>query len=66
MNVIKILLLDISANITKTGNIYMTYTDKFNLKWCTETTQRDGMGREKEGVFRMGNMCMYGKTNTIL
>ena len=44
----------------------MTYTDKFNLKWCTETTQRDGMGREKEGVFRMGNMCMYGKTNTIL
>ena len=25
--------------------------------WCTETTQRDGMGREEEGGFRMGSMC---------
>ena len=23
--------------------------------WCTGMTQRDGMGREVEGVFRMGN-----------
>ena len=23
--------------------------------WCTGTTQREGMGREKEGGFRMGN-----------
>ena len=23
--------------------------------WCTETTQRDGMGREEGGGFRMGN-----------
>ena len=36
-------------------------------------TQRDGMGREVGGGFRMGNTCtpmslksMYGKTNTIL
>ena len=41
--------------------------------WCTEKTQRDGMGREEGGGFRMGNTCirggfmlMYGKTNTIL
>ena len=41
--------------------------------WCTETTQRDGTGREEGGGFRMGNlytgggfMLMYGKTNTIL
>ena len=43
--------------------------------WYTETTQRDGTGREEEGEFRMGNtgwgtcgrfMLMYGKTNTIL
>ena len=25
---------------------------------CTETTQRDGMGREEEGGFRMGNTCI--------
>jgi len=36
-------------------------------------TQREGMGREVGGGFRMGNkfthggvMLMYGKTNTIL
>ena len=41
--------------------------------WCTETTQRDGTGREEGGGFRMGNvyncggfMLMYDKTNTIL
>ena len=26
--------------------------------WCTGTTQRDGMGREEGGGFRMGNTCM--------
>ena len=26
--------------------------------WCTETTQRDGMGREDGGRFRMGNTCI--------
>ena len=25
--------------------------------WCTEMTQRDGMGREDGGGFRMGNTC---------
>ena len=25
--------------------------------WCTGITQRDGMGREVGGVFRMGNTC---------
>ena len=25
--------------------------------WCTEMTQRDGMGREEGGGFRMGNTC---------
>ena len=42
--------------------------------WCTGMTQRDGMGMEVGGGFRMGNTCtpmadscqMYGKTNTIL
>ena len=42
--------------------------------WCTGMTQKDGMGREEEGVFRMGNTrksmadsCQYmAKTTTIL
>ena len=40
---------------------------------CTGTTQRDGMGREEGGGFRMGNMytcggfiLIFGKTNTIM
>ena len=42
--------------------------------WCTEMTQRDGMGREVGGEVQDGEhvytcgrfMLMYGKTNTIL
>ena len=42
--------------------------------WCTEMTQRDGMGREvgggvpdREHVYTRGRfILMYGKTNTIL
>ena len=42
--------------------------------WCTGKTQRDGMGREVGGVFRMGNTCKsmadscqcMAKTTTIL
>ena len=26
--------------------------------WCSGTTQRDGMGREEGGGFRMGNTCI--------
>ena len=26
--------------------------------WCTGMTQRDGMGREMGGAFRMGNTCI--------
>ena len=26
--------------------------------WCTGTTERDGMGREEGGGFRMGNTCI--------
>ena len=44
--------------------------------WCTGKTQRDGMGREEGGGFRMytcihmytcgGFILIFGKTNTIL
>ena len=26
--------------------------------WCTEMTQRDGMGKEEGEGFRMGNKCI--------
>ena len=26
--------------------------------WCTGTTQRDGVGREEGGGFRMGSVCI--------
>ena len=26
--------------------------------WCSGMTQRDGMGREVGGVFRIGNTCI--------
>ena len=26
--------------------------------WCTEMTQRDGMGREEGGELRMRSMCI--------
>ena len=28
------------------------------LGWCTGTTQRDGIGREEGGGFRMGSTCI--------
>ena len=42
--------------------------------WCTGMTQRDGMGREVGGRFRMGNTCKsmadsyqcMAKTTTIM
>ena len=56
--------------------VYANYVDLF-VYYSTGLevgllTQRDGMGREEGGGFRMGNMCIpvadsiYGKTNTIL
>ena len=29
--------------------------------WCTEMTQRDGIGREVVGGFRMGSTCIPKK-----
>ena len=33
------------------------YQEENAWGWCTGTTQRDGMGREEGGGFRMGNTC---------
>ena len=42
-----------SVNIIKISYIKFTTLDAWG--WCTGTTQREGMGREEGGVFRMGN-----------
>ena len=38
--------------------VQVQYTILDALGWCTGTTQRDGMGREEGGGFRMGNTCI--------
>ena len=42
-----------SVNIIKISYIKFTTLDAWG--WCTGTTQREGMGREEGGGFRMGN-----------
>ena len=37
--------------------LYLFISEK-DWGWCTGTTQRDGMGREEGGGFRMGNTCI--------
>ena len=43
-----------SENKVKIKTLWMFYA----WGWCTGTTQRDGMGREEGGGFRMGNTCI--------
>ena len=40
-------------NLKPTVQVQCTMLDAWG--WCTGTTQRDGMGREEGGGFRMGN-----------
>ena len=42
-----------ALNFTLTEKLYRTKMEAWG--WCTGTTQRDGMGREEGGGFRMGN-----------
>ena len=53
------LLMKMKEESEKVGlkfNIQKTILDAWG--WCTGTTQRDGMGREEGGGFRMGNTCI--------
>ena len=43
--------------LTKEVRIYLGH-DTGYLGLVTGTTQRDGMGREEEGGFRMGSTCI--------
>jgi len=46
-------------NVYKIQKPRMTKAVRKNSNnWCTEMTQRDGMGREEEGGFRIGNTCI--------
>ena len=38
--------------------VYVRYRIQDAWGWYTETTQRDGMGREEGEGFRMGDMCI--------
>ena len=69
-NSIKTFILSRVKQITSPGWMHETSAQG----WCTGKTQRDGMGREVEGGFRMRNTCTsmadsyqcMAKTTTIL
>ena len=52
-NSIETCILSRVKQITSPGWIHETSAPG----WCTGMTQRDGMVREVEGVFRLGNTC---------
>ena len=70
------MLKSLTVWITINGGIFLKETGckiQDAWGWCTGMTQRDDMGMEEGGGFRMGNvytrggfMLMCGKTNTIL
>ena len=52
-NSIETCMLSIVKQITSPGGMHETSAQA----WCTGKTQRDWMGREAGGGFRMGNTC---------
>ena len=69
-NSIETCILSSVKQITSPGWMHETSAQG----WCTGITQRDGMGREVGGAFRMGNTCKsmvdscqcMAKTTTIM
>ena len=67
-NGIEMCIISYKKRITSPGSIQDAWG------WCTGMTQRDGMGREVGGGFRMGNTCytrgsfmlLCGRTSTVL
>ena len=53
-NDIETCIISYTKQVTSPG--LMHDTDAWG--WCTETTQRDGTGREEGRGFRMGNTCI--------
>ena len=54
-NGIETCILSYVKQITSPGSMHDTGDAQ---GWCTGMTQRDGMGREVGGRFRMGNTCI--------
>ena len=52
-NGIETCIISYVKQITSPGLMH----DTGSWVWCTGMTQRDGIGREVGGGFRMGNMC---------
>ena len=52
-NGIEIRIISYMERVASPGSMH----DTGCLGWCTGMTQRDGMGREEGGGFRMGNTC---------
>ena len=52
-NGIETCIISYVKRITSPGLMH----DTGSWGWCTGMTQRDGMGKEVGGGFRMGNMC---------
>ena len=53
-NGIETSIISYMKRVASTGSMH----DTGCLELCTGTTQRDGMGREEGGGFRMWNMCI--------
>ena len=53
-NDIEIRIISYMKRVASPGSVH----DTGCWGWCTGTTQRDGMGREEGGGFRMGNTCI--------
>ena len=53
-NDIETCIISCMKRVTSPGSMHNTGC----LGLCTGTTQRDGMGREEGGGFRMGNTCI--------
>ena len=54
-NSIETCILSRVKQITSPGWVHETSA----RAWCTGMTQKDGMGTEVGGVFRMGNTCKF-------
>ena len=50
-------LKNVKCHVWNEMPVQVQYTMLDALGWCTGTAQRDGMGREEGGGYRMGNTC---------
>ena len=49
--------MNIGVHVSRSIRVSLVCMPSSGRGWCTGMTQRDGMGREVGGGFRIGNMC---------